>query len=91
MVWIANHGTGTTFVKVTKTTHPEGSDQFFTQYPKQNETWDTCHWTREGDEKMTIKWEKTGVEKTFDVATNAHVFVFDDSVGISTALFTHVS
>jgi hypothetical protein len=89
MVWVSNYASVSTTVSVTKKTHCGGSDSEHTYYPKQNESYVTCHWSRHGDEIITIKWAG-GKEKSFKIGKDAHVLIYDDAVGISTADFVSV-
>jgi hypothetical protein len=47
MVWVSNYASVSILVTVTNNTGGSGAE--FTIYPKQNETWEKNHWSRNGD------------------------------------------
>jgi hypothetical protein len=87
MVWVSNYASVSIIVTVTNTTGGSGAD--YTIYPKQNETWEKNHWTRKGEETISIQWA-TGKKTSYKIGKDARVIVYDDAVGTSTADFVFV-
>jgi hypothetical protein len=87
MVWVSNYASVTIFVTVTNNTGGSGAE--FPVYPKQNETWEKNHWSRGGDETISIRWD-SGKKTSYKIQKNARVIVYDDAVGTSAADFVQV-
>jgi hypothetical protein len=87
MVWVSNYASVTIVVSITNTSG--GSAAEFTIYPKQNETWERNHWSRKGEETITIQWA-SGKKTSYKIGKDARVLVYDDAVGTSSADFVKV-
>jgi hypothetical protein len=87
MVWVSNYASVSIVVTVTNKTGGSGAD--YTIYPKQNETWEKNHWSRTGEETISIAWA-SGKKTSYKIQKNARVVVYDDAVGTSTAEFVQV-
>jgi hypothetical protein len=77
MVWVSNQTSGTITVTITNTSG--GSGSAYEILSKDLENWKLNHWSRKGDETVTIKLAN-GKSTKFEVGPLQFINVYDDTI-----------